>query len=105
MLEPYTPFHPAPLTDPDSAEVLDHTLEELARRRTPYWLGDAGVTLHVLVSLHHEIAARLPDAVADARDHQYTWAEIGDLLGTTRAAAWNRYGRADRRGSPHPVTD
>jgi len=29
------------------------------------------------------IQIRLPDAVADARDQEYSWAEIGDLLGLT----------------------
>jgi len=61
--------------------------------------------VHLLASLHRQIQARLPDAVADARDQDYSWAEIGDLLGITRAAAWNRYGRPDRRGHPRPVYD
>ena len=56
----------------------------------------------MLVSLHLEITARLPDAVADARDSYHSWAEIADLLGTTRAAAWNHYGRPDRTRHPTP---
>jgi len=55
--------------------------------------------------LHHQIQQRLPDAVADARDQNYSWAEIGDLLGITRAAAWNHYGRPSRRGHTRPIYD
>jgi hypothetical protein len=29
---------------------------------------------------------------ADARDQECSWAQIGDLLGVTRASAWQRYG-------------
>jgi hypothetical protein len=36
---------------------------------------------------------RLPRAVADARDQDCSWAEIADLLGVTRASAWQRYAR------------
>jgi hypothetical protein len=52
--------------------------------------------VHLLASLHRQIQADLPAAVTRARDHHRSWAEIGDLLATTRAAACNRYGR------PHP---
>ena len=105
MASPYRVPRPRPQTGPDTAAVLDDALAELGPLRTTSWLGDAGITLHLLLSLHHEITARLPDTVADARDQGYSWAEIGDLLGTTRAAAWNRYGRPDRRGTTRPVTD
>lgn len=33
------------------------------------------------------------DAVTHAREHGYTWAFIGSLLGTTGEAARQRYGR------------
>ena len=55
------------------------------------WLGDAGAELHLLASLIAETERRLPLAVAGARDQELSWAEIGDLLGTTRAAAWQRF--------------
>jgi hypothetical protein len=48
-------------------------LDHLAPRRTTYWLGDSGVTLHLLASLHAQIHERLADAVADARDQDYSW--------------------------------
>ena len=97
--------HFAPFTDTDSAQILHDTVEALAPRRTMYWLGDSGVTLHVLASLHAQIQERLPDADADARDQDYSWAQIGDLLNLTRAGAWNRYGRPGRRGTPTPLPE
>jgi hypothetical protein len=99
MATPHRDHHIGPTPDSDTADALADALTTLARRHTPtYNLDDPAVTLHLLTSLHHQIQAALPTAVAQARDHNYSWAEIGDLLGTTRAAAWNRYGH------PHPPT-
>jgi hypothetical protein len=50
-------------------------------------------------------AASMNDVDADARDQDYSWAEIGDLLGLTRAAAWHRYGRPGQQGNTRPVQD
>jgi hypothetical protein len=105
MAPPARTHHIGPRTGQDSDLVLDQALTALGPLRSLDWLGDAGVTVHLLASLHRQIQARLPDAVADARDQDYSWAEIGDLLGITRAAAWNRYGRPDRRGNTRPVYD
>lgn len=33
----------------------------------------------------------LPDAVATARDADWSWTDLGRALGTTRQAAWERY--------------
>jgi hypothetical protein len=93
MATPHRDHHIGPTLDSNTTDVLTDALAALARRHTPqYCLDDPAVTLHLLTSLHHQIQAALPAAVARARDHNLSWAEIGDLLGTTRAAAWNRYG-------------
>jgi len=42
---------PAPTTGDDSLQVLDDAIDQLARLRTPYWLGDSAVRLHALASL------------------------------------------------------
>lgn len=84
----------APHTGSDSAAVLDEAIASLGALRNPLgWLGDGGSEVQLLTSLMAEAERRLPLAVALARDQEYTWAEIGDLLGTTRAAAWQRFGR------------
>jgi hypothetical protein len=46
--------------------------------------------------------ARLRDAVDVAREAGHTWAEIGDVLGITRQAAFQRFGRPvdPRTGEP-----
>jgi hypothetical protein len=82
---------PAPLVDDDSAAVLDQAIEALARLRTPYWLGDSGVRLHVLASLVAHAQELLPHAIHDARDQDLTWAEIAQLLNISIASAQRRY--------------
>jgi hypothetical protein len=82
---------PAPRTDSDSAAVLTEAIDALASLRTPYWLGDSGVHLHALTSLHAHAERLLPDAVAQARDQGLTWHEIGQLLGVSAKAAARRY--------------
>ena len=82
---------PAPRTGDDSLTVTTEAIDSLARQRTPYWLGDSGVRLHALASLIAQAEQLLPQAVADARDQELTWAQIGELLGTSPATAARRY--------------
>jgi hypothetical protein len=96
-----------PRTDKDSARVTDEAVTSLGKLRIPLrWHGDGGAELQLLASLQAEIDRRLPKAVALARDQKYSWAEIGDLVGTTRAAAWQRFAhrckdiQVDMRRSP-----
>jgi len=101
MREPRRDHFVAPATDEDSRAVLDSAIEALGTLRGLEWLGDAGATLHLLASLVAEANARFPRAVADARDQEYSWAEVADLLGVTRASAWQRYaGRTARDRAP-----
>ena len=65
---------PAPTAGPDSHQVLDEAIDQLARLRTPYWLGDSAVRLHALASLIAQAQQLLPQAVHDARDQELTWA-------------------------------
>ena len=105
MAVPDRTHHNPPCVDDYSAVALSEAIATLGSLRGLSWLGDAGAELHLLVSLLRQAQTRLPDAVAEARDQGYSWAEIGDVLGTTRAAAWQRYGRPSRRGHTRPVTD
>ena len=82
---------PAPRTGDDSLRVLSEAIDSLARLRTAYWLGDPAVRLHALTSLIAQAGQLLPQAVHDARDQELTWAQIGELLGTTPATAARRY--------------
>jgi len=99
MREPRRDHYVEPATGADTEVSLDAALEMLGTLRGLGHAGDAGVSLHLLVSLAAEAQVRLPHAVADARDQDYSWAQIADLLGVTRASAWQRYGpRADHSG-------
>ena len=82
---------PAPVTGDDSLDILSQAIESLAQLRTAYWLGDSAVHLHALTSLIAQAQQLLPQAVHDARDQELTWAQIGELLGTTAATAARRY--------------
>ena len=82
---------PAPATGGDSLQVLSEAIEHLARLRTAYRLGDSALHLHALASLITQAHQLLPQAVHDARDQELTWAQIGELLGTTAATAARRY--------------
>jgi len=81
----------APATGEDTERVLQDAIDTLGTLRGLPWHSDAGAILHLLTSLTAEAERRLPRAVADARDQDYSWAQIADLLGVTRASAWQRY--------------
>jgi hypothetical protein len=82
---------PAPATGDDTLAVLNNAVDQLARLRTAYWLGDSAVRLHALTSLIAQAEQLLPQAVCDARDQELTWTQIGELLGTTAATAARRH--------------
>ena len=90
----------APGTGPDTAAVIDAAIESLAAARN-FEVLDATITLHLLASLLAQTQARLPQTVTDARDQGCSWAEIADLLGVTRASAWQRFAT---RPAPEPNT-
>ncbi len=53
--------------------------------------------LQAVVTLKREARSRLARLVADARDEETSWAEIGHILGTGRLFAACRYGPFVRR--------
>lgn len=101
MREPRRDHYITPATGEDSGAALDAAVESLGKLRGLEWVGDAAVTLHLLASLIAEARSRLPRAVADARDQDCSWGQVADLLGVTRASAWQRYaGRTERGRTP-----
>ncbi len=82
---------PGPATGDDSLQVLNQAIDDLARLRTAYWLGDSAAHLHALASLIAQAQQLLPQAIHDARDQELTWAQIGELLNTTAATAARRH--------------
>lgn len=63
---------PTPATSEDSLQVFDDAIDQLARLRAPYWLGDSAVRLHALASLIAQAQQLLLQAVHDARDQELT---------------------------------
>jgi hypothetical protein len=59
-------------------------------------------TVTAVRSLARVVEEGLREAVQNARQAGHTWAEIGELLGTTRQAAFQRFGRPldPRTGAP-----
>lgn len=79
-----------PYIDDETLALVDQAVESLVVLRGSA-RGDAGAVLSCLASLIGEAQARLPDAVADARDSDFTWAEIATRLGTTASTIRRRY--------------
>lgn len=84
----------APAADSDTEAVLGDAIDRLGELRGLPAPRDTSAHLHLLASLSAEASRLLPRAVANARAEQCSWAQIGDLLGVTRASAQQRYGRA-----------
>ena len=80
-------------------EILDHA-DELAKRFKDYEPrpGDERDP-EVFAALRKAIVSRsnaeraIKEAVEKAREHGYSWAYIGSLIGTSGEAARQRYGR------------
>lgn len=63
-------------------------------RATSRRVGDRDIeALAGLAFLRDEVDAAMVAAVADLQAHGYSWADIGRVLGITRQAAQQRYGR------------
>ncbi len=90
MRDPRRDHYLPPGTGNDTHAALEAAITELGRARG-MWPCDAATELHLVASVAAEIEHLLPHAVAGARRQGCTWAEIADLLGVTRASAWQRY--------------
>ena len=89
----------------DSAAVLAEALDSLGLMRFPLSLGDATAELHCLASLLEEAEARIPDAVADARDQDHSWEEIATCLGISPSVARRRFAAHARTRPRSPIED
>jgi len=80
LADPRRRYPAEPVCGTDSGHALRAAVDTLITVRSPMHHGDAGAVLHALASLAAQINLTLPDAVADARDQDYTWSEIAQLL-------------------------
>ena len=86
----------SPAADAVCRALLDHAVAGLilARDGDPR---DPGAVISTLVSLIADADDRLPDTVANARAHGYTWNRIAERLGSTVPAARHRFAGYVRR--------
>lgn len=90
MKESRRDHYRAPATDADSHAAVQAAIESLGAARN-LDTDDTGSRLHLLASLLAQAQLVVPRAVNQAREQDLSWAEIADLLGVTRASAWQRY--------------
>ena len=91
MVEPRRDHYLPPSVDDATEQALDAAAVSLRERRHFGHDVDSATSLHLLASLIAEAERRMGAAVADARDQGCSWAQIADLLGVTRASAWQRF--------------
>lgn len=83
----------ARLTDADALATL------IAQTKIAYDSGDPLRVLHALTVRFALVERGMADTVALARAQGLTWQQIGDALGTTRQAAWQRYAARGSRAT------
>lgn len=80
-----------PYVDDDTLALVEGAVESLVLMRGS-GRGDAGAVLSCLASLIAEAQSRLPDAVADARERDCSWAEVAVRLAASACTVRRRYG-------------
>jgi len=79
-----------PYRDEETTELVDDMIDSLIICRCGS-TADAGAQLSAVASLTAELDARLPEAIFEARDQDYTWAEIAARLATPESTIRHRY--------------
>lgn len=79
-----------PYIDHDTLALVEGAVESLVWSRGSGH-GDAGAALSCLASIIAQAQSQLPDAVAAAREHDYTWEEIAERLASTPSSTRRRY--------------
>ena len=79
-----------PYRDDDTMQLVDDLIDSVIICRSGS-TADAGAQLSVIASLIAELDARLPEAIFDARDQDYTWNEIACRLAMPESSIRHRY--------------
>jgi hypothetical protein len=93
-----------PYVDDDTLALVEGAVASLVVLRGS-GSGDADAVLSCLASLIAEAHSRLPDAVADAREHGCSWDEVAGRLATTPSTARGRYAGYTRWRACLPVEE
>ena len=80
-----------PYRDDDTMQLVDDLIDSVIICRSGS-TADAGAQLSVIASLIAELDARLPEAIFEARDQDYTWAQIAARLNFAESTIRHRYG-------------
>jgi hypothetical protein len=86
---------------PGAADPVTHRVSDAARRLAEESGPGSGSPLAAVAAARELAAAAnsaLQAAVDRARGAGHSWREIGDVLDTTRQAAFQRFGRPSTRG-------
>ena len=102
MRAPRRDHYLAPAPDDAAEAAFEQAIEQLGKARDMNPTGDPATRLHLIASLLAQAEPIVLRTVADAHTQRCSWAEIADLLGVTRASAWQRF--ANRIGHDHPAT-
>jgi hypothetical protein len=84
------------ILDDDSTQIIETAIYQLGVCRSPMGHDDPMLRVHTLATLIAGADALLADAVADARDQDYPWADIAQQLGVTADTARRRYSQHHR---------
>jgi DNA-directed RNA polymerase specialized sigma24 family protein len=79
-----------PYRDDDSIELVDDLIDSLIMCRSGSTT-DAGAQLSIIASLTAELEARLPETIFQARNQDYHWAQIAQLLAVPESTIRHRY--------------
>src|SRR5579859_5900482 len=80
-----------PYRDDDTISLVDDLIDTLIICRSGS-TADAGAQLSIIASLTAELDARLPETIFEARDQDYTWAQIAARLNFAESTIRHRYG-------------
>jgi hypothetical protein len=79
---------------------LQHQLHVLSQQHNILsGIGEALEERQRLQAETERIDERITSLVAAAREYGITWHQIGRVLGMSKQAAWERFGKSD----PHPI--
>jgi hypothetical protein len=79
-----------PYRDDETIEIVDDMVDSLIICRCGS-TADAGAQLSIIASLTAELDARLPEAIFEARNQDYTWTQIAARLAIPQSTIRHRY--------------
>jgi hypothetical protein len=79
-----------PYRDDDVMQLIEELIDTVIICRAGS-TGDAGAQLSVITSLTAELDARIPETIFEARNQDYTWAQIAARLDMAESTIRHRY--------------